>query len=555
MKARPKNLPPQRSFFQAKEAVESVLFALILAFVFRGFVGQAFVIPTGSMAPTLLGRHIDHLCSSCGYSFAVSYDRGPVSRVKCPNCDWEEAPGEAPMEAGDGIFTVTWPFAVGADLLDPHRWDVIVFKAPFNIQTDAAGLPLERDGQTNYIKRLVGLPGDILMILDGDLYRADAAAVPEPIRTKLSANPPERLTAPQKDDLNKFLHIVHKPDNAQNALWQVVFDGDYPPTKPSSAAWKPLDPAAGWKSAGRVFDFSGSTAQPAFLQLEGKDFKDNCRYNFDPRYLYAAAGLSVVTDLQLRTTATWKGGDGNILLRLSKRDRLYTVDLSPSQGTGQVRQSRLDGSEPQTLATLEFPRWKRNWPVQIALVNVDHQLQVWMADKAIYRSPDQTWTAAQALTEPPHPQGPIAQVGAANVTLQVRHLAVMRDIHYRSDMLISVPAAAFELPAYKALPLAEQIAVRSAAQAIAGRPGWATEDNPMLLRTDEYFMLGDNSPASLDSRAWWQVGDHLKNRDYRVGTVPADQLIGKAFFVYWPSWYRLMGMRIIPNIGQMRWIQ
>ncbi len=68
-------------------------------------------------------------------------------------------------------------------------------------------------------------------------------------------------------------------------------------------------------------------------------------------------------------------------------------------------------------------------------------------------------------------------------------------------------------------------------------------------------MLGDNSPASYDSRRWWQAGQHLAGRDnYRVGTVPADQLIGKAFLVYWPSWYRLFGLRVIPNIGQMRWI-
>ena len=42
------------------------------------------------------------------------------------------------------------------------------------------------------------------------------------------------------------------------------------------------------------------------------------------------------------------------------------------------------------------------------------------------------------------------------------------------------------------------------------------------LGEDEYFVLGDNSPASHDSRSWDKPG------------VPAENLIGRAFFVFWP---------------------
>ena len=46
-----------------KETIESILIAFILAFIFRGFVVEAFVIPTGSMATTLLGApYAVHLC-------------------------------------------------------------------------------------------------------------------------------------------------------------------------------------------------------------------------------------------------------------------------------------------------------------------------------------------------------------------------------------------------------------------------------------------------------------------------------------------------------------
>ena len=76
----------------------------------------------------------------------------------------------------------------------------------------------------------------------------------------------------------------------------------------------------------------------------------------------------------------------------------------------------------------------------------------------------------------------------------------------------------------------------------------------------EYFMLGDNSSASMDSRLWWEIGPHLipLGAEYQVGTVLEDQLLGKAFFVYWPAGYRPSwagNIGLIPNFGRMRWIR
>src|SRR5689334_2661262 len=42
-----------------RETVESIVVAFVLAFLFRTFEAEAFVIPTGSMAPTLYGQHRD----------------------------------------------------------------------------------------------------------------------------------------------------------------------------------------------------------------------------------------------------------------------------------------------------------------------------------------------------------------------------------------------------------------------------------------------------------------------------------------------------------------
>src|SRR6476659_4851217 len=59
-----------------KETIESILIAFILAFVFRAFVVEAFVIPTGSMAPTLMGAHARFHCDDCGYRFDTNFSTG-----------------------------------------------------------------------------------------------------------------------------------------------------------------------------------------------------------------------------------------------------------------------------------------------------------------------------------------------------------------------------------------------------------------------------------------------------------------------------------------------
>ncbi len=80
---------------------------------------------------------------------------------------------------------------------------------------------------------------------------------------------------------------------------------------------------------------------------------------------------------------------------------------------------------------------------------------------------------------------------------------------------------------------------------IAGTPFAlrATQDNPFALQEDQFFVCGDNSPASLDARLWKTPGKGNRLPDdtrgeYRMGTVPRDYLVGKAFFVYWPGPYR-----------------
>jgi hypothetical protein len=140
-----------------RETIESVAIAFVLAFLFRTFEAEAFVIPTGSMAPTLMGRHKDLVCPKCGANFQVSASEEverdgsmkqvpqPVNRCICPMCRYVLRGTDSPVDQtsynGDRILVNKFAY----EFNEPKRWDVIVFKFP-------------HQAQENYIKRLIGLP-------------------------------------------------------------------------------------------------------------------------------------------------------------------------------------------------------------------------------------------------------------------------------------------------------------------------------------------------------------------------------------------------------------
>jgi signal peptidase I len=109
------------------ETVRVVIHALLIAFVIRTFLFQPFNIPSGSMRDTLLIG--DYLFVS-KYSYGYSHYSFPFS---------------PPLFSGR-IF--------GSP---PQRGDVVVFRLP-------------RDDSTDYIKRVIGLPGDKIQVKEGLLY-------------------------------------------------------------------------------------------------------------------------------------------------------------------------------------------------------------------------------------------------------------------------------------------------------------------------------------------------------------------------------------------------
>jgi signal peptidase I len=109
------------------ETVRTVIYAVLIAFGVRTFAFEPFNIPSGSMIPTLLVG--DYLFVS---KFSYGYSRHSVAMG-------------LPLFDGRVFFQA------------PERGDVAVFKLP-------------RDNKTDYIKRVIGLPGDTVQVTGGLLH-------------------------------------------------------------------------------------------------------------------------------------------------------------------------------------------------------------------------------------------------------------------------------------------------------------------------------------------------------------------------------------------------
>ena len=119
----------------------SLLYAILAALIIRSFLFEPFSIPSGSMYPNL--KVGDYLFVS-KYSYGFSRHSFPFS---------------APILDKRIIFT------------EPKRGDVVVFKTP-------------ADNRTDYIKRLIGLPGDKIKFVESNLYINDN----EILKSRLSKN-------------------------------------------------------------------------------------------------------------------------------------------------------------------------------------------------------------------------------------------------------------------------------------------------------------------------------------------------------------------------------
>ena len=128
-----------KNFFS--ENIKTLIYALIIALIIRSLLVQPFYIPSSSMEPTLL---VGDRLFVTKYTYGYSKHSFPFS---------------PPILNKRIIFS------------SPERGDVIVFKTP-------------ADNRTDYIKRLIGLPGDKIQFIDANLYLNNSEILKSRVRNK-----------------------------------------------------------------------------------------------------------------------------------------------------------------------------------------------------------------------------------------------------------------------------------------------------------------------------------------------------------------------------------
>ena len=565
-----------------RETVESVIIAFVLAFLFRTFEAEAFVIPTGSMAPTLMGKHKDLECPMCHFRYQVSASDNQESNepavvcgATCPMCrytaDLSTRPGSDPSYDGDRILVAKFPY----EFADPKRWDVIVFKFPDN-------------ATMNYIKRLVGLPGETIRIRDGNLWikpdKADG-------RFEIARKPPAKILA--------MLQLVYNNDLAPTISgelqWPARWTAD---ARGADSAWTNGKDLASFEIEGsargeawiryhhRVPTFQewNVTGRKGLTRQQWLEFlktnkppavseqliSDATAYNSglgEPPWrvpsnmIPPGSGQHWVGDLALQFDVESKSASGKLVGELIRGGCHFQCRIDLATGKAELAISR-QGLEADAVADREADRFHPTamTPMvgagrhSIVFSNVDDELRLWVDGTVVPFDSSTTYDSAALKTSIPtvadlSPLG----IGTEGAALKVSHIKVLRDVYYIAVNNKGLPQRLCPPPEeFESLPN------------LANPEDWPSKFAELNLRPfndivlkphsaahpekDQFFVLGDNSAESADGRLWG--GEQWVEREL---------LIGKALFIYWPHGWQIpylpLPVNVVPYFQRMRLVR
>ncbi|MFP4177110.1 MAG: S26 family signal peptidase [Candidatus Brocadiia bacterium] len=501
-----------------RDNLESIVLAILMVLVVRQFVMEAFKIPTGSMAPTLLGVHKEVRCPNCGWSWRVGHEKvGNRNDITCPNCghEWDGAGDyyDGPMGSERvRLRSPTWLWNEGTTALseteltgleaanrvprwgsrifvnkfiyafrEPRRWEVAVFRFPLlKARCEDCGWEgeLRPEGPRecpvcqsqdvnihtkNYIKRIVGLPGENIMLANGDVYV-------------------ESNTSGQFD-------IARKPPSVQKRIWIPVFDSSFVPEEPIHSRWHFDTGDDVWTEDGESGTLHCSAADRSETQLARftRPVFDRYAYNGTELPQQRRSGsnrYSAVNDLRLTLTIKpikSSTDNGRIVLNMVDNEHEFSLTLPvhpPSADGGGARAIlTMDGEVVASTGVSPLRPEKRT---KVSLANYDDRLVARIGGELVLQHD-------YAGEADPDRQRQTVRFGARNSDIEFTRVQIDRDIHY-----------------------------------LAQSENDGELSRHFELEEDSYMVLGDNSPASSDSRAWLEPD------------VPAENLMGEAFAVFWP---------------------
>ena len=494
----------------AREVFETVVFVVVLVLLLKLFVAEAFVIPTGSMASTLWGDQVKVTCPECGHTFAVTAAARNGIRVEpvwtaCQNCGVSFQPSNSrDWSSGDRVLVGKYEYHIRS----PKRFEVPVFKYPEE--------PYSRSEKSamNYIKRLIGLPGETIGIYKGDLYRTTALTYPgRPRPTRLedlwkmnSAEGADYTYSGDEEAVALFnkggFEPIRKTPKEILTVRRLVFDLDQQPKNLSGVAktrWHPSpDGSSGWSMDEKGFTHSsGTEGWMRYHHVESGSWRVDPRGSSasvprQPAYILDYLAYNVtdsnnpahywVPDLIVECTAEFSSAPDRLTLELTKAgDKFQAVFESGACKLYRITPGTTD--RPELLA--EQPSKITSGKYSLRFANFDSRLTVWVDGKALNFGPAADYSPPNRETFEPttsdlHEPARIGAVGSVAVT----KVSLWRDVYYTCN------------------------------------DGGDCRVQTYYVQPGHYFCMGDNSASSADGRTW--------------GLVPERLMLGRAVVVYWP---------------------
>lgn len=437
--------------------------------VLRVVAVEPFGVPTGSMAPALIGNHREGPCPRCGYPVRVGFPPPGVSpdthfgTVACPNCGRLFSLADARDLNGDRLLVDKNVF----DLRRPRRWEMAVFHCPD---------PDPKEHGKPYVKRIVGMPGETILIADGDLYA--------------NGNLVRKDLAELRETRVVICDMAYVPAGGWNARWladPAENDPRLPPANPRPAA--PADPSV-VHGASITLDAT-SNQSSATLTYRNWNFDAPRGENEEPIRAWSSydgippsfSKLPLVHEFAVECEVEVVGASADAAFTCRLFDgadaAVARIAVGPrGSGSAVIEQGGHDplgtaagvSLEPGRTYRLEFSFFDRR-----AILAIDGKTVLAPIDlpAAVKR---------EAVSRP-------LRLEARGCHLHVHNLRLYRDTHYTQFGT-------------------------NGTQPPQGRP--------VTLGPQEYFMLGDNSGNSQDSRKWPVPG------------VPEKDLIGKPFLIHQP---------------------
>ncbi|MEQ9094980.1 MAG: S26 family signal peptidase [Phycisphaerales bacterium] len=544
--------------FSIRETFSSIIIAFAMAFIFRAFVIEAFVIPTGSMAPTLLGQHVEIVSDQTGARWQVGpwtdgnqavsrytvhdpmtasnppalVDQGvSAARSQAYQIDTEVER----LRAGDRILVLKYlPL-----LFEPKRFDVVVFKNP-------------TEPTVNYIKRLTGLPGEQLAIVDGDVFTR-----PLPERNGV-------LVAPGDEDLDQpggtwamdGWSIARKPEHAQRAVWMTVHDTARAPVAPIrdgydwyNPPWVPVSPEGralpGWEGLDTPtpeHTLPGTTR----LEWNTEAWPIVDYYPYNERYRRAGDTLRPlvpptfgVGDIRIRMGVEPVDQSlERLAIRIDAREHAFRALLVDGTARIEMRPLEADDSAWELLDEAQVRQLPAGQVTDVEFWHVDQALWLFVGGKRVaYATYDwgpmerfelatnQPLDARAPIVPPPSAYRSARPAIALVGPVKLHRLGLDRDLYYqttRGDSQLPVRGS------HPALDLA-------------------------VLDQGQFFVCGDNSASSQDSRLLGAPSPWVSPLGAPAGIVPSELMLGRAFFVYFPAVERA-GPVPVPGFGRLRFI-